>query len=256
MMKNRTGDSPGSTPHPRCPRCFTLIELLVVISIIALLIALLLPALGSARAAARVAQCQANLRQLILAFGTYENAYRVLPPAYWRLTPTTETVWDEVLSKLSGVLPNPNEGRIFSSEPTEPSPYHCNSNPTRIGSIIGRANYACTRGTGQINHPTGNNFGMRSDFFTFRDWNDVVILGDAGTFPPFYAYGPTRPPLCDYQMQGPVMRPNVEGLQWAWHEGTANLAFLDAHVRRITPELLDEKLLRPQWIWAQPGYTP
>ncbi|MEM6257045.1 MAG: prepilin-type N-terminal cleavage/methylation domain-containing protein [Planctomycetota bacterium] len=44
---------------------FTLIELLVVISIIALLIAILLPALGSARKAARSAQCLANTRSLV-----------------------------------------------------------------------------------------------------------------------------------------------------------------------------------------------
>lgn len=52
---------------------FTLIELLVVISIIALLIALLLPALGRARAAARIAVCGSNLKQM----GTANVAYSV-----------------------------------------------------------------------------------------------------------------------------------------------------------------------------------
>ena len=43
---------------------FTLIELLVVIAIIAILAAMLLPALAKARAKARNASCQANLKQI------------------------------------------------------------------------------------------------------------------------------------------------------------------------------------------------
>jgi prepilin-type N-terminal cleavage/methylation domain-containing protein len=60
-------------------RAFTMVELLVVIAVIALLVVLLIPAVQTARAAARLAQCRGNLRQLGIALNAYQAAAGVFP---------------------------------------------------------------------------------------------------------------------------------------------------------------------------------
>lgn len=68
----------------RTQPAFTLLELLVVIAIIAILISILLPSLSKAREQTRAAVCLSNLRQVGLAFFTYEKEYGVIPGTYWQ----------------------------------------------------------------------------------------------------------------------------------------------------------------------------
>ena len=60
---------------------FTLVELLVVIAIMGILVALLLPAVNAARESGRQTTCRNNLHQLSMACLSYQNTYKLLPPA-------------------------------------------------------------------------------------------------------------------------------------------------------------------------------
>ena len=68
------------TRHGRCAG-FSALELVVVLAVISIMLGLLMPALLSARARARQATCQNNLRQIGIALESFESAQRRYPAA-------------------------------------------------------------------------------------------------------------------------------------------------------------------------------
>ncbi len=91
---------------------FTLIELLVVISIIGILVGLLLPAVQSAREAGRRAQCQSNMKNVVLAIQGYITTKNAFPPAG---VFGEDTNGD--LTNVPNFLADPSKGAIMSWMP-------------------------------------------------------------------------------------------------------------------------------------------
>ena len=108
------------TSRRRRQRGFTLIELLVVISIIGILVGLLLPAINQAREAGRRAQCQNNMKNVVLAIIGYVNQKNVFPPSgeyaeddttFTNLTPGTNYNPDPTQSVVYSFMPGQTPGR-------------------------------------------------------------------------------------------------------------------------------------------------
>ncbi len=78
----------------------TLVELLVVIAIIGILIGLLLPAVQAAREAARLTQCQNNLRQCGIALHQHHEVYGRFPPGQFNhmaMDPWEPVYWNRFI---------------------------------------------------------------------------------------------------------------------------------------------------------------
>ncbi|QDU80725.1 hypothetical protein Pla110_24580 [Polystyrenella longa] len=87
---------------------FSLVELVVVISVVTILLSLLIPAVQSTRESARRATCINNLRQIGIAFHSYHDLERQLPPVYLATRKETGSVLPVFLQTSIGDVDDVN----------------------------------------------------------------------------------------------------------------------------------------------------
>jgi prepilin-type N-terminal cleavage/methylation domain-containing protein len=100
-----TAEAAGVSAVRPARTAFTLVELLVVIAIIAVLMGLVLSGVQGVREAGRRANCQSNMRQLVLGVHNYESARKQFPPSMLHTPGTTFTSNNGSWSILGRILP-------------------------------------------------------------------------------------------------------------------------------------------------------
>lgn len=225
-------------------KAFTLIELLVVIAIIAILAAILFPVFAQARAKARQATCQSNLKQLGLAFAQYSQDYDETMPlvtVYSGIYTGFLYDWDILIKPYTGV-------RVAYNAPT--TVFQCPEDSIRNRYTGTPRTYAMARGRGR---------GAAQSAITLN--GSTVTLGrtladfpePAGTFllveqPTVYnVFGTDTACVCDgpFYVAGQVTSTQDNDspsgttpvpVSPAIHSGGWDYLFCDGHVKWMRPE--------------------
>ena len=219
-------------------RAFTLVEILVVIAIVVILAALLFPAFNRARAGARRASCASNLKQLGLAFTLYAQDYRTYP----KIDILNEELHCEAWPYK--IYPYIKSEAVFEC-PAFPYGKFVRSNgacPTTDSSIEGHPQFflgsydvnlpSASFTTSELGGPQMAIYGYQSVTFNPRRYTrpstTILLLDGDGYFvsPAYEAKFPTT---------AEEMRYHGINLH---HEGGANVAFADGHVKWMSMESL------------------
>ncbi|HEV3339549.1 MAG TPA: DUF1559 domain-containing protein [Pirellulales bacterium] len=218
---------------------FTLVELLVVVSVTALLVGLLVPAVQQARAAARRATCQSNLKQWALAVQYYADIHRgLLPRRGEGQQPTT-------------FLDRPDDW--FNALPAliENQPYITLVQKNTLPKAGDHSIWICPEARQDANQPTFFAYGMNMWLSTWFEpvQDNIDKVGPRSTMV-FMADAPGS--YCSVLPRAKPYSPIAR------HNGFVNISFLDGHVASFSgPEVGCDigDPYRPDVRWIVPRST-
>jgi prepilin-type N-terminal cleavage/methylation domain len=225
-------------------RGFTLIELLVVIAIIAVLAAILFPVFAQAREKARQASCLSNLKQIGLGIMQYTQDYDECSPLVWHgpIAPGggyyvgQNVLWNQMLQpyiKSTQVFLCPSDYRSGDIPVTTwANPAPTGFPPPFLTSYILNVQYA------SYNPVPLASVEKPSSTIALADGS---VRGDTNA-----PYVTTEPKPAAYLLQDPGTNNNgtccyeltsTDNPDWgapaARHNGMANVAFIDGHVKAM-----------------------